>query len=45
MVSHHTAEFGGPKDCGSRDIIVLLDQVILKNHMIEELCDFMGETV
>ena len=41
-VSHHPTKFGDQRHCGSRDIMVLMCDVILQNRMIEGSCDFMG---
>ena len=39
---HHPTKFGGHRLCGCRDKIVLVCHVILQNHMIKELCYFVG---
>ena len=45
MLSHHLpVMFSGHEHCGcgSRDIMVSVCQMILQNHVIKGLCDFMG---
>ena len=37
----HPAKFGGHRPCGRKDIKYLILQVILLDHAIKELCDFM----
>ena len=41
-VCHHLAKFGGHKHCGSGDIILLVYQVILRDHVINGPCDYIG---
>ena len=36
MVSHRRINFSGNAHCGSRDILVLVCQVILENHLTLE---------
>ena len=38
-VIHHTAKFGGYRHCDSRDIMVLVCQVISHDHVTQELHD------
>ena len=42
--SHHPAKFGGQRHCGSRYKMVLVCHVILQDHVIKGLCDFMGSS-
>ena len=42
MVSHHLAKFSCHKDCGNVDIMISVCHVILQNHVIKSLYDFMG---
>ena len=41
-VSHHRTKFGGHRHSGKGDIMVLLCQEILQNHMIKRSRYFMG---
>ena len=43
-VSHHPTKFGGHRDSASGDLIVLVCHVILLDHVIKELCDFVVES-
>ena len=45
MVSHHLAKFSCHKDCGNVDIMISVCHVILQNHVIKSLYDFMGGTL
>ena len=40
-LSYHPAKFGGHRDCGSKDIMVLLCLVLSQDHAIKASCDFM----
>ena len=40
-MSYHPTEFGGHRHSGSRDIMVFVCHVILQDHVIRVLCDFM----
>ena len=40
-VSHKPANFGGDKDFGSEDIMVLVSLVILEDHVVKGTCEFM----
>ena len=44
MLSHHPVKFTGYRHCGSRDLIVLVCHVILQDHVIKGLRDFMGRS-
>ena len=35
MVSHHPVKFGGCRRCGIGDIMVLVCQVILQDHVVK----------
>ena len=39
--SHHPATFGGHRHCGSGEMLLIWD-LISKDHMIEGFFDFMG---
>ena len=41
IVSHFPAKFGGLRNCCIGDLTVLVFHVILKDHVIKWLCDFM----
>ena len=43
MASHQVAKFGGHKHSSSGDIMILVYHVILQDHMIKGLSDFMGK--
>ena len=45
MVSHHRTKFGGHRHCGKGDIMVLVCQEILQNHIIKRSCYFMGRPI
>ena len=38
-ISYHPTKFGGHKDCGGEDIMIL-QNVILQNHVIKRSCEF-----
>ena len=42
MVRHRLAEFDRHKHCGRADIMVLVCQAILKEHVIKAPCNLMG---
>ena len=39
-ISYHPTKFGGHKDCGGEDIMILVCHVILENHVIKMSCEF-----
>ena len=41
MTSHQLAKFGGHRQCGSEDVIVVC-HVISQDPVIKGSCDFMG---
>ena len=41
MGSHHSAKFGCHRHSRNRDIMVLVCQVTLQDHIIKDLYDFM----
>ena len=43
-VSYHPANFGGHRQCGSRDIMVLVCHVISQDHLINGSSDFVGRS-
>ena len=42
QMSHHPTSFGH-RQCGSGDMMVLVCQKILQDHIIKGTCAFMGE--
>lgn len=42
MVSDHPAKFNCHRLCGSGDAMILLFDVIFKDHVINGLCDFIS---
>ena len=40
-VSHHPTKFGGHRHYGSGQVMVLVSFMILQDHLIKELHDFM----
>ena len=44
QVSHDATKFGGHRYCHIGDIMLLVCHVILQDHMIEGLSNFMGKT-
>ena len=44
FASHHPAKFGGHGHCGSGDIMLLVCQGILQDHIVKPSCDFMGRS-
>ena len=43
-VSYHPANFGGHRQCGSGDIMVLVCHVISQDHLINGSYDFVGRS-
>ena len=43
MVSHHSFKISSQRYCSSGNVSVLVCHVILQNHLIQSLCEFMGE--
>ena len=43
MSTSHHPKSGGHRYCDSGDIIDLVCQVILQDHVVKELCDIMGK--
>ena len=39
-ISYHPTKFGGHKDCGGEDIMILVCHVILEKHVIKMSCEF-----
>ena len=44
-VSQHPAKFGGHRHCGSGDKLLLVCLVISEDHVIKELCDYIGRSL
>ena len=44
-VSHQPTKFGGDRHFGSEDIMILVSLVILEDHVIKGLCDFMCKSL
>ena len=44
-VNYHLAKFGGHKHCGSTDLMFLVCQGILQDHMIKGSCDVLGRSL
>ena len=42
MKTHHPANFSGHRSRGSRDIMILVCQVISQDHIIKGSCDIMA---
>ena len=42
-VNFHLAEFGGHRQCGNGDIMILNFCVILQDHLIKRSCDLKGK--
>ena len=42
MVSEHLAKSNGNRHCGVGDVMVLVRQMILQDHVLEGLHKFMG---
>ena len=42
MVSHHFAKINGHRHCDSEDLMVLVCHMIMQNHVIKMLCEFIG---
>ena len=40
---HHSAKFGGHKQCGNKDTIVLVCSMISQDHLIKDSFDFVCE--
>ena len=43
-VSYDSVKFGGQIHSGSGDIMILVYHVILQDHLVKELCDFIGRS-
>ena len=43
-VNYHLTRFDCHRHCGSKDIMILVCKVILQDHVIKRLCDFMGRS-
>ena len=43
-VCHHPPKFCGHSDCGRGDIMILVCQVIFRDHVIKVSGDFMGRS-
>ena len=43
-VSYHLAKFGGHRNPGSRDIMVLFCHVALQDNVTRTLCDFIARS-
>ena len=41
-ISYHPAKFDGQKHCVSGCIMILVNPVILQDHVIKGSCDFLG---
>ena len=43
-MSHHSAKFGGDRQSGSDNIMILVCHMILQDLVIKRSCDFMARS-
>ena len=44
MASHQVVTFGSHRHCNSEDIMFLVCHMVVQDHVIKELYDFMGRS-